>query len=188
MRVSLFSFCLLFIFTFASCQELDHEKIFVNFISKFNTPSFPIVCPGGCSDRASNDPNNITKEEFEKFLLANDDIWIYDYDFYYNTGCRFKIESSFIGLIYFRAYLPENIMEEKAESVLCIFNKKGQLISSLPIQGGIGDDLTFRGEINEKYEITIWYTEYSLDKDGESIIKKRTEHYKILPLGKIEKM
>lgn len=173
---------------FLACSSFSQDDTFKKFEEKFVLKEVPIKLPGVCGIRAANAPSNITFEEYSKLLGNEKSTWKYEKDYYYNTGLRFKINETYLGFIYFRTYLPFDMSKETGESVLVIFDKDWNIISSLPIQGNKGDSLSYSGKISKEMDIHILIEELSLDKSGNSIIKKSEKFYKIRNDGTIEQI
>lgn len=171
-----------------ACSSFSQENRFKKFEDKFVLKKVPIELPGVCGIRASNAPSNITFDEYSKLLKIEKNTWKYEKDYYYNTGLRFKINEIYSGFIYFRSYLPVDMLKEVGESILVVFDKNWNIISSLSIQGNKGDDLSYSGRISKDLDIKILTEELSLDKSGNSIIRNTEECYRIRSDGSIEQM
>jgi hypothetical protein len=151
-----------------NCNSQNKEYLFDQYIKKFKIHSLPITDEIiNRNNLAANNPCNITKQEFDSFVKNdNNKFWIYrmyskqqpDY-FNYVAGLKFNLKDNvdLIALIYFRAYLPDDIADIKSEEILSIFNKNGHLVSSMPIGGSYDDTLTFSSTIYDSKKIEVNY-------------------------------
>lgn len=157
----------------------DNELL--SFLNKFEWSELPVDINDGCGSRNANDESNISENEALLYLGIDGDLWKYHSDFYYNTGCKFHVGDDKIGVIFYRAFLPFDFSKQVAESVLLILDKSGESISSIPIQGSKGDDMTYAGSISKEMEIVIKYEELKLNESGDSDFVKSIKRYRIAP-------
>jgi hypothetical protein len=154
---------------FIFCPEIfcqDKKPDFDEFVSKFQTCSFPIYPDSTLLELEGRMMTSyIPGKEFDHYLRTpTDTIWKYGNDFQYRFGGKFELHNNIICLFYGRYYMPDDIDKQVGEIVLCVFNKEGRLVSSLPISGGYGDELTFTSKITDKGLIEIDFHDY---KSGE---------------------
>lgn len=175
-------------FILVACNVNSQDVDFKKFSDKFVFTELPISIPGECGERSSNDPSNLTLNEFNTILKLQNTKWKYQQDYYYNSACKFEIGEKYLGFIYFRSYLPVDITNEVGECILAVFNDNGKLIDELSIQGNVGDNLSYKGKVKIDYTIEINYEELSLDETGNSIIRNRKKNYRINENGNIQKI
>ena len=184
------AFFIFFILMSFETHSQNNIQLFNQYINKFRTCSFPV------SDETlikyklyANNTGNLSKKEFDSFVFDKSDIfWEYkNYSktnnknfFNYVAGIKFFFYENYIGVIVLRAFFSDDNLSEKTESFLCVFNKLGVKISSLPISGSYGDTLTFDFKIYSPEKIEINYTKYT---DKEEL--KYTKYYYIQKDGKI---
>lgn len=178
-KVILINGILVLLISFTCCSQTNDS--FNEFRNKFNDCELPL----DGEDLA--DGQIISSEEFDLFSLGSE-FWLYEGDYYYNSSVKFKLDNEIYALIYIRSYYPDNIENEKKEAVLATFDNNGEIVSSLPIHGIHGDNLTFYGNIDAQYFVTINFQKFEIDnKTGESIVIKNETKYKIIKeTGKIE--
>lgn len=168
------------VFTFfigtASCQ--NSSEALSSFSSQFEQVQLPINVSKTIGDLHSNDKiKSIEKQDWQMFLSGQGGEWSFSDDYSYKTSFMFS-SRGLLGLVYQRAYYPESILEEKSEHVLNVY-VEGELKSSMPIQGYIGDNESFFCQINENLELIITREVYKLNSSGESEMKSRIERYKL---------
>ncbi|WP_353331266.1 hypothetical protein [Bacteroides sedimenti] len=183
-----FILVMLTISALGNCQS--QVDLFNQFVKKFKENSFPITKDTFEKyDLYGNNICNITKQEFDFFVKnSNDKFWIYrlyskkqpNY-FNYVTGLKFSLAGNkdLVALIYFCSYLTD-YTACISETILSIYDSKGNKKSSLPIAGGYGDTLSFSSKIHSLEKIEINYTKYF--KKGE---EKYTRSYSIQNDGTI---
>lgn len=163
------------------------KSFYEDFVEKFPIKELPLSIPHDCSDRSANDPSNLTETEVTEILKLDADVWKNTNDYYYNTGCRFVISNDLEAILYFRSYLPFDFSKQKSECVIAVFHNE-QMIDTLPIQGSIGDELTFKSSITKKLGITISYEKLTLDESGRTNLINSIESYSINDRGEINKI
>lgn len=184
------AFFMFFILMSFETYSQNNIQLFNQYINKFRPCSFPI------SDETlikyklyANNTGNLSKKEFDTFIFDKSNaFWEYkSYSksdekkfFNYVAGIKFNFYENYICTIVLRAFFSDDILSEKTESYLCVFNKSGIKISSLAISGSYGDTLTFDFKIYSPEKIEINYTKYS--EKGE---KKYAKYYCIQKDGKI---
>lgn len=136
-------------------------------IAHFNTTKLPFATDIDSFDIwASDDPYIISEREFETYLLQEGDQYLqirnasklrnFGYYNYFAVG-KFSLSNDIISLLYYRSYgSGEN--DIFLELILVIFDKNGNLISSLPISG-----------LDTKKSETYYCT---IKEDGKTIIVK----------------
>lgn len=161
---------------------------FLDFVKGLQDFKVPLTFSRMIEEVEFNDKEKRLQLEEWKYLKTDNKLWPFQRDYYYESYGKIPLKNGLIGIIYKRSYLPSDITKEKGEFVLAIFTKEGKSISSLPIQGAYGDDISFFGVINQNYEISINFEIYSLNKTTKkSEVKKRLEKYRIKDSGEIEK-
>ncbi len=190
MKRFLYTIFILFILTPSKIYSQDNMKLFNQYINKFRACNFPIADKTlGDYKLYSNNTGNLSKKEFDSFVFDKSDVfWEYkNYSkinnknfFNYVAGVKFYFYENYIGIIVLKAFFSDDILSEKTESFLCIFNKLGVKISSLPISGNYGDTLTFDFKIYSPERIEINYTKYTDNAET-----KYTKYYCIQKDGKI---
>jgi len=180
-------FCISVIFvTTSNCQ--DKSARFKNFVTKFTKVELPIDVSNVTGELFSNDlMQSIQKSDWSAFLNTDGGDWKYLDGYDYKTAFSFSFDNLIV-LAYHRAYYPDNILDERSEYVINIYDQ-GELLSTLPVQGIYGDDETFFCFINEDLEITITRETFSLNSSNESEMKSIVEKYRInLDTGKISRV
>jgi hypothetical protein len=184
-----FVLALLTISVLGNCQtKID---LFNQFVKKFKESPFPITdVTFETNNLHSNNACNITKKEFDLFIRdSKDEFWTYrSYSkkqpnyFNYVAGLKFIVDCNkeLIALIHLCEYSTEDYIGGREETILSIYDKKGNKKSSLPIAGGYGDTLTFSSRIYSPGKIEINYIKYLVK--GE---KKYTRYYGIRNDGTI---
>lgn len=179
------------VFFSMSCNNFTHQDNFKKFLNSFLECSFPLNTDLYFNELNiyANNSCDISQHEFNSFLIDPDDtFWKYEIyneseDYYYNyvKACRLNISEKFLGILYFRSYYCDNLDEEKSELIMSIFNKKGSMISSLPIAGGYGDGITFSSIIHNEKKIEVNYIKYDLET-----VKKTSKTFEITEDGEIK--
>jgi hypothetical protein len=183
-----------------SCQNTD---LFDNYLNKFTQCNLPINLKTVVIDK--NQKQNITQKEFNSFVKSDTlQFWQYImYDskahpnifFEYNTLIKFDINDMLIGVIHLQSYFNSDITKERYETVLTVFNKQSNKLSSLSIAGFYNDnfqsdikfdEIDYTAIISSEYEIEITYDIYKYDPlPPKSTYKK---YYQITNDGKIEEI
>ncbi len=117
---------------------------FNNFVNKFKKCSLPFSVNDETFDMCHSDGDRvvISEENFIKYLAIENDTFLnlkespLEKTGYhkYLAVCKFDVYNDYLGLLYFRRINSDkgnNILE----LILCIFTKKGKLISTYPISG-----------------------------------------------------
>jgi len=186
MKKAYLVFVLLINFMSASCQVKD--EAFLKFSNNLQSFELPLVTSEMSKEVSFNETaKSLTNAEHAYFKLNGKD-WAIGKNYSYEGYGKINLSNNLIGVIYKRSYLPDNILEEKSETVLAIFTDAGELIQSLPIQGYYGDDTSFTSRISLDKEITINYETLTYNKSTDATIpKKYIERYKIKDSGEIQK-
>ena len=162
---------------------------FDSFINNFKEISLPFTIKGETFDRNSvrEDLYVISEEDFVKYLMMEGDTFInvkgsapIGYHKYTEVG-KFDVYDDFLGVLYFRTIDGED-GSKILELMLCVFTKKGELISAYPISGFYtAENITFDSTIfsAENIEISIYKFETHEDRFGtfylrsENVIEKK---------------
>lgn len=170
------------------CIGQGDTNNFGKFILKFPQCTLPISSNDYFNNKHiyANNQCNISESEYNTYLYFNDN-WKYliyseGKTSYYNyvIGCRFDLDYDKIGVLFFRAYFSDDPLEEKSELILSVYNKKGESISHIPVEGSYGDKLVFSSIIHNTNDLEINYKEYK--SDG---VEKYIKHFKIATSGEI---
>lgn len=169
-----------------SCQT--NNTGFSNLVKDLHEFNAPISSTKMAKEVAFEEISKKLSAEDWKYLKLDSKTWPFQKYYSYEGLGKLKLNTSVVGVIYKRSYFPNDISKEKSEIVLATF-KDGKLVSSLPIQGFYGDDITFSSTINQSFEITINHEilKYNKTAKGSDSVK-RTEKYAIKRSGEIEKI
>ena len=144
------------------------------FIKKIKKISLPFIAKDDTFDmyHADDDVFVISETDFEKYLMIENDTLVNIKDFsapigyhkYIAVG-KFDVYDNLLGVLYYR-----NIINEKGndiqELMMCVFTKKGELISSYPISGFYtAEKKTFFATIFSEQNIEISF--YKLETQEE---------------------
>lgn len=138
---------------------------------------------------ASEDPYIISEKEFKTYLMMENDSFLLvknslsldknTYPDYFAVG-KFNIYTDYIGLLYYRSYIRNNKIY--LELILTVFDKKGVLISAIPISKiDAKEDISFYSTIHNGTNINIDI--FEKDDDGNKINKEKL--YQITNNGNI---
>ncbi len=179
---------LLLVINNSSCQ--NNSTDFDLFISKFKEVSLPINVSNTIGEVHFNEDNEpIDESEYRRFLKdKKNDNWPFSKGYSYKSSFAFK-SNNILGLVYHRAFYPENILEEKSEYVLNVY-LNGSLKSSMSIQGSYGDDESFFCQITNNLILVISRESFQMNEEtGESSMKTSTEKYQLhADTGEIERL
>ena len=167
MIISIMCLCLL------SCSSGQFDV----FINNFKTISLPFLIIDETFDRTAvrEDLYVISEEDVVKYLMMENDTFVNIKESSVRTGYpkymavgKFNVYDDFLGVLYFRTIDREdgNII---LELMLCVFTKKGKLISTYPISGTYtAEKLKFFSTIfsAENIEISFYQMETHEDRFG----------------------
>ena len=158
------------LFTQIGCSANENKKFNV-FLEKFNLIELPIDLASLDRDKA------ISTDDYALFLNLDSIEWQKKDEFYYFTIARFNL-GEFIGLFFQRVYESKDSQNYKIENVLCVFDKKGNLLSSLIVGGSYlieDSEVNISGDF--KTDLTLKINRDEFFKEGDE--KNETEYYKI---------
>jgi hypothetical protein len=146
---------------------------FNTFIKNFQKCSLPFITNASTFDiYSSENPYIISEKDFITFLMMENDTFMNDknyslkndYHKYMAVG-KFTIYNNFIGLLYYRNIAGIEMTVSKLELMLCVLDKKGKLISSVPISGAnMQEDIEFYSTIHSEDNIEMLYS--TKNKEG----------------------
>lgn len=162
-----------------NCSGYPNSNNFDLFLSNFADFDYPLNPTEFIVDReAKLQSKSILKKDYDDFLReSNDTFWRFKPFFEYSYGGKKKLNNYWI-LFYSRSFVPDDVNLQKSEIVLLIFTLNGTKVSSLPVAGGYGDNLTFLSIIDGSNDILVKYTQYN--KESEEI---STKHYFVNSMG-----
>jgi hypothetical protein len=154
-------FILILCFDLGICCNSQQSHSFSLFLNEFISSEYPIVpIDVFLSLELEMNTKHISETDFNKYLKKLEDTtWIFAENYDYTFGGKFNVNSEIIGVFYRRDYMPDDINKQIGEVILCTFNQKGNLISSVPIAGGYGDTITFSSIIYNSKDIEVSYIE-----------------------------
>ncbi|MCH4897187.1 hypothetical protein E0494_10850 [Marinilabiliaceae bacterium JC040] len=156
-----------------NCNAQNNKK-FNELLRKFKLVEWPY----DFSYLDGNNGKEISKEEYNIFLNLDHKKWKYGGDYAYRAESRINF-NDFIGLIFKFDYDPDNYGEVQGERKLYIYDKNGNIKSSLLIHGVfIKEDreINFKFKSNLKIEII---TDNYIDGKEKPIV--HSNFYKINP-------
>ena len=160
------------------------------FIKNFKKCSLPFVIKDATFDiyQAEDDVYAISEIDFAKYLMMKNDTFINLKEFSAPTGYhkyiavgKFDLYDNLLSVLYYR-YIINEKGNHIQELMLCVFTKKGELISTYPVSGYYtAEKKIFFSTIfsEEDIEISFYKLEISEDRFGisylisENVIEKR---------------
>ncbi|MFA8301430.1 MAG: hypothetical protein ACEPOV_14780 [Hyphomicrobiales bacterium] len=145
---------ILIIITFScNSQNLENKK-FNDFLNKFKKSELPIA-----TDTLSINIE-LTINEAKIYLSKIDsEFWKFEDNFYYYACNYLFLKKSLKGLIFSRVFDSGQIHDYRQEYILVCIDENREFISSIVIGGSSdftnGNEITFFGELNLDYEISI---------------------------------
>ena len=165
-----------------NCSNSQQNSNFDLFIQNFKSCEFPISPIDVLHSHEKEWEHYISEKDFDTyFRKPSDSLWVFDGKHQYVFGGKFDVNLNIVSVFYNRVYFADDIDNQIAEIVLCTFNSKGELISSLAIAGGYGDSVTFSSIIHNSRKIEVTYKKYNAEN-----VEETSKYFEILETGIIK--